>query len=356
MPIRKLKGFSLVEMMVALTIGLIILAAISYIFVASRLTYSTQDNLSRLQENARFAVHYLTRDIRLAGFSGCNEDHTSIKSQLDNTASAFAFAFRPTTAVEGINNITATSTWSPSAIAHGLNTATVSVVTGTDAITFRSASHIGDITLTKSMGTESEPLQVNSTVNLRQHDIVMIGDCINTDVFQVSNDPALTPGVIQHATGVTVPGPGNANATLSAKYLVENKTKFFRHLTRTYFIGNRIPNDNVPRLMVLENSGVGNSNAALELIEGVENMQILYGVDTDATPDGIPNIYVTASAVADWTRVRAVRIGLLMRTIAGNEEFINNETYQILDANFTAPSDRFQRRVFTLSGQLRNLL
>src|SRR3990172_2134951 len=114
MSFGKLKGFSLVEMMVALTIGLIILAAISYIFVASRLTYSTQDNLSRLQENARFAVHYLTRDIHLAGFAGCTDDHTSIMNQLDNASSTFAFAFRPTTAVEGIDNIAATSTWSPS--------------------------------------------------------------------------------------------------------------------------------------------------------------------------------------------------------------------------------------------------
>lgn len=80
------RGFSLVELMVAVTIGLIILAAVSGIFVTSKSTYNTTDSLARLQENARFAVHYLSRDIRMAGFAGCLDDLLSISSGLNGSS------------------------------------------------------------------------------------------------------------------------------------------------------------------------------------------------------------------------------------------------------------------------------
>jgi prepilin-type N-terminal cleavage/methylation domain-containing protein len=55
-------GFTLVELMVAVTIGLIILAAVSRIFVTSRASYKLDEGLARVQENGRFAVDFLTRE------------------------------------------------------------------------------------------------------------------------------------------------------------------------------------------------------------------------------------------------------------------------------------------------------
>ena len=66
-----MKGFSLVEIMVALGISLFILAGIGYVYTNSKQTYRVQDQLSRLQENGRLAFEYLTRDIRMAGYWGC---------------------------------------------------------------------------------------------------------------------------------------------------------------------------------------------------------------------------------------------------------------------------------------------
>ena len=61
-------GFSLVELMIAVVIGLFLVMVVGTLYVNSRTTYVAQDANSRLQENARFAVELLGREIRVAGY------------------------------------------------------------------------------------------------------------------------------------------------------------------------------------------------------------------------------------------------------------------------------------------------
>lgn len=62
------RGFSLIELMIALTIGLILSVVISQIFINTSTVFRSTDNLSRVQENARYALALLTREIRSASF------------------------------------------------------------------------------------------------------------------------------------------------------------------------------------------------------------------------------------------------------------------------------------------------
>ncbi len=66
--LRNQRGFTLVEIMVALLIGIVLLAGISQLLVGNRNTYRFQSNLSRLQENGRYALEMLSRNLRMAGF------------------------------------------------------------------------------------------------------------------------------------------------------------------------------------------------------------------------------------------------------------------------------------------------
>jgi prepilin-type N-terminal cleavage/methylation domain-containing protein len=79
-------GFTLVELMVAVTIGLIILAAVSQIFVTSRLSYKLEENLARVQENGRFAMEFLSRDLRMAGYAGCVNVNQALNASANYTA------------------------------------------------------------------------------------------------------------------------------------------------------------------------------------------------------------------------------------------------------------------------------
>ncbi|MEE4380295.1 MAG: PilW family protein [Candidatus Competibacteraceae bacterium] len=65
---KRQRGLTLVEIMVALTLGLLLIAGLLQLFVGSRQTYRAQENLSRLQENGRYALEYVNRTLRLAGY------------------------------------------------------------------------------------------------------------------------------------------------------------------------------------------------------------------------------------------------------------------------------------------------
>ena len=64
----KLKGFTLVEIMVALTLGLFVSAGILQILNVTRQTFRVQDQVLQLQEKGRFATEFMNRYIRLAGY------------------------------------------------------------------------------------------------------------------------------------------------------------------------------------------------------------------------------------------------------------------------------------------------
>ena len=82
------RGFSLVELMVALLIGLIISIGVVQIFGATRATYQLDESLARAQENGRFALEFLHQDIRHAGYAGCKRDTTV--AVFNNLASSVA--------------------------------------------------------------------------------------------------------------------------------------------------------------------------------------------------------------------------------------------------------------------------
>lgn len=93
------------------------------------------------------------------------------------------------------------------------------------------------------------------------------------------------------------------------------------------------------------------------LLDGVENMQILYGVDTNG--DRIANKYRTAANIAasnEWTRVVSVRVALLLSTVQGVTSDLDTAQYTLLNNTVDPVDDRLRRHVFTTTIALRNLL
>ncbi|MFB4368564.1 MULTISPECIES: PilW family protein [unclassified Pseudomonas] len=79
------KGFGLVEVMIAVTLGIVVVLGITQIFVSAKQSYLTQDATSRLQEDARYVLSRMVQDIRMAGMFGCLP-----VSALDNSPGDFA--------------------------------------------------------------------------------------------------------------------------------------------------------------------------------------------------------------------------------------------------------------------------
>jgi type IV pilus assembly protein PilW len=195
-------------------------------------------------------------------------------------------------------------------------------------------------------------------------------DCEATNIFQLgTSQPGVgTPAVytLDHGTGGTVP-PGNLTGALSKQYTVSGTNcaaspvdiMIFR--ARRYFVGQDLNGSpGLYRQIFDSNPNAANvfGEFAERLIDGVENMQILYGEDT--TGNRIPNAYLNATAVANWADVVTVKLALLFATV--DEDFTapldTKADYQLLNAAPFDPTptadDHRRRKIVEATIALRN--
>lgn len=67
----KSAGFSLVELMIGISLGLLLMTGVVQLFVTSKSGFTADQAVSRVQETGRLAIEFMSKDIRMAGFSGC---------------------------------------------------------------------------------------------------------------------------------------------------------------------------------------------------------------------------------------------------------------------------------------------
>jgi type IV pilus assembly protein PilW len=342
-------GLSLIELMIAIVIGVLLMAGTAGLLISNKRIYKEQNEMGRLQENARFAMEILIRDIRRAGYAGCVDRVNAVTNHLNN-AGADTYMGSFNVLVEGSE---AASNWYPS----NSNEAVADMVAGSDAITIKFFQPTGIATDT-TMNNASAEIDVDTPGVIQPGDIIALTDCDSADIMQITGITGTQ--ALQHQTGTMT--PGNATQALSKQYQDDSSVE--RLVVRRYFVGTN-PNTGETALFRLgpdtrdvdDIDGDGDTTEILpqEVIEGVENMQVLYGEDT-AGNDLIADTYVTADAVTNWNNVVSARISLLMRTI--KEDFtapLNTNVYNLLgtavDPN---PDDHRRRRVFTSTIDIRN--
>lgn len=320
------RGVSLVELMVAITLGMIVLAAVSTVFMNSRVNYATQESAARLQESARVAMHFLIRDIRLAGYYGCIDETTEIGITLngaDDSGFANGNPYNFATPIEGFDG--ASAAWYPSTV-----TAAVSGIddklASTDAILLRMADVSNPVNLTMEMPNTSAALQTSGGGGLRVGDIALISDCAQGAIFQITgpgDPPDAVSDTVVHNTGTG--SPGNSTKDLGKPF--DTRAQIMKFVQRVYYVKENARN--VPALYRQDFLG-GNPE---ELVEGIVDFQVLYGVDTNSPPDGIPNLYVRAQDASlntnwtNWTRIVSVRVDVEVKPVGTNTGTVQNRTF-----------------------------
>ena len=307
-PTRPQQGLTLVEIMIAITISAILMSGVLQIFVSNNQHYRTQEALSRLQENGRSAAHLITQEIRMADFWGCAGSTTNITDHLNLPPVGSS---NPVAPLEG--GIAGTND-------NGLN--------DSDTITLQGASGSGIRVNTHDVMPAIFSL---SSINhfLDNGDVVLVSDCQNADLFQVTDASSGTHANITVATGSGIPG----NARQPGTSYADGTAMMFKVHKITYAI--KTSASSQPALYRQHNG----SN--VEMIEGVENMQILYGEDTDNNKTA--NRYVASdTAGLVMNNVVSVRLTLTLRTIEDNV------------AGVTANGDRRIRRTYTTTITIRN--
>jgi len=342
---QKQSGLTLVEILVALVISLFLLGGIIQVFLGNKASYRFSDASSRVQENGRFALDQITTDVRMAGFFGCidmTQNADLVENHL-NTASANYDANRH----DFINlppiQITANA---------GLN--------ASDDLTVR-GSKPGQASVSTTLPMPgSGALQVTGNTVFNDNDIILITNCWTSDIFE-ANTATSAAGVttLTHTTAAPADTPGNVNLGACSGDHCLNSGELDNNLENAYTANNSSVYSLQNVTYSIQASASGNGEPALwrsenndnqELIEGVERMIVLYGIDNDG--DGTPNQYQDSAAAVNLNQVTAIRVFLVVRS---ERDFVldENQTYTLNGVDINAPDQRL-RQVFSVTIDLRN--
>lgn len=340
-------GFGLIELMLAMVLGLIVLAGVLVVFIAQRQVYQSSNSQALIQDanNALSAV--ITPVIRGAGFTGCGSIDTGVNSYVSvpaapltfNTNSAvqgFEATTMPTTLVDGVANDTVAAHWTPaldaSLVPHVEQGSDVLVLIGAQP----GKAAVGATVFTVGAMT------VNDASGFTPWQIVAVSDCGKSSVFQIVGVNTAT-NTLAYAVGPN----GTPLYPVGSQVIPIQQTVFF--------VGKGDAGQSAlyEGVMTIP-AGGGPSTAAWtfqEMVPGVSNMQVLYGIGVDRQTTQ----YVDAGAVTNWAAVTSVKLGFL---IEGNQASSNASTNQKLFALFgtalAVPVDSRLRHTFYMTVNTRN--
>ncbi len=346
LPTNKQTGLTLIEIMIAITLSLFLLGGLLQLVASNKQTYRVQDAMARVQENGRFSLHFLSKDIRMAGFMGCSNISGGGLTTTNNVdpskygadAAAAAASFDGNSAIVGYSYTTGTLPTELSDLGLVAGTDEGNIMDNTDVLFLRRAASCpgGNIeSHTNTVGSASMKIADNSICQIQQDDIVMVTNCETAEIFGVSNvilpaNPGDTYATIAHGSNNNL-SPQLANGYGADSFILKMKSEI-------YYIG--VGASGQPALFKRELAIGALTNQ--ELVEGVENMTILYGEDR-GTLDGTADAYVTAANVADMENVVSIRITATARTLEDN-----------IATTESADNDYRIRRSFTTTIGIRN--
>lgn len=400
----RVAGFTIVELLVAMALGMLLTVAMGFVYLTSKTAFSRQQQLSSIQQSVRSAFDFLSNDARMVGHFGCYTGSALAAPTFNSDLGTTTIANNFVDGVEGYEakNTTAgkltmsssnpadetdTSKWETN-VASGIATIPLSTIAGTgngltpgsDVLVIRTVSgrpirlaataNIGANQSTLSIETSSGGTSLcpnGSTAKVSGFcapsgsytgSYGLIANCSRARLFSVSSVAAGT-------------APSPSTLTLGASMgsdpqYTTDATEIFPVQTIVYYV-RRSSSGTTTSLYRRIFDGTQSAGLEQELIEGVESMQVTYGVDTTATPDGVVDTYVaakgptglSADSVTDWSRVVAVRVGLLARSTARIDPDMAaalpaSAPVNDVDVTYPTAGTKYDRRVFTTTIAVRN--
>lgn len=338
----RIRGFSLVELMVALLIGSFLIIGAVTVYTQSRNTYSVNETVARLQENARYAMSTLEPDIRLANYWGLMNDAELITGTVGNT---------PLPGAETTNDCGA-----------GFDIDLRRPIVGVNnnynlACAAGPAAGIPDPTFTRTPDT----IVVRHAAEARSP--------ANDGTLQIYS--TRQGGASRVFNDATAPG---APAALLNTPPFGQQAEVRDLVVRAYYVSAASSQARLPSLR--RQNLVGGVNPQFndeEILPGVEDLQIQFGIDPGADdngdgvvddddgngmPDrynGIVTRYVNpGDAALDTAQVVAVRLWLLVRAETPEVGFTNTRPFSYADVVNYQPNDSFRRLLVTRTIQIRN--
>ena len=329
------RGYSLVELMIAMAIGLVIVAAVLYVFASNRQSYRTTEGMSRIQENARISFELLARDIREAASVPCGNS-IPVADTLNGASIAGTTWVSWNNAIAGYDD-GATFPGAAFGTAAGSRATGLTVASTTyesDAIQVIRGTGVGQTVVSDAPGSATITLQGNtkldSTTDFSTGDIAMVCDYNQAAIFQITNVAGL---VLTHAATGTAPGNCSSrlgigltttwcdsNANTPARSFGANS--LLVHVAANgWYLGcngrgaasggadcTQDAGRSLYRTTLQSNGAGGVSMVSEEIIDGVRGLKIQYLTNTATN-------YVDASGVADWATVVSAKLQITLSTL-----------------------------------------
>lgn len=352
-------GFTLVELMVSLAISLFLVLGIFQVYIGTNNTDRTGQALARIQENGRFALSYLMRDLRLTGYQGCIDLDTMAVSVLAED-SEINEAIIPLQGfvIDGSGN------WSP---AKPTESGELDIDDGpindSDVIYIQHASSgFTDVTCPGNVCAKNLALPIDDwNDNISQGDTVIVTDCDNADMFRVTNDPSSqTAGNYSLAHSSTL-NTGTGDFSLDYEETASKQIRVMTFRSDAYYIKDTgrdsSSGDDIFGLFRYDRQ----QRTEFEIVEGIERLKILYG---EKLSSGNMRFVPADDANLDMDDVEAIRISVLATSNSRVKRFDDVVDYNMVGttiqpstvsgAAVTYVQDRRLRRAFTATIQLRN--
>ncbi|WP_082584504.1 PilW family protein [Noviherbaspirillum sp. Root189] len=344
-PFKRERGLSLVELMIAITLGLVLVAGVTTLISQQSSTSRELNNTSRQIENGRYAIQVLRDDIELAGYYGAyfnialDFPVAGASATLPDPCAASVAELDAAlpVAIQGYDSPTTV----PTALAACL--ADANHLSGTDILVIRRADT--NVTTLDPSGAGAEAGQAYIQAGLDTSKVfkrqVGIGpDTSEPRVFTLKKMDGAVADLHRFFVHIYYVSPCNKPATGTTCSGASDDN------------GNPIPT--LKRLALGVSAG---STAFINtpLVEGIQNVQFDYGIDKDN--DGAPDYYTTGTyaqdgstelVATDWWNVMTVRAHILSRNPDASGGYTDDKTYSLgLEGNVGPFDDRYKRHVFS---------
>ena len=290
----------MVELMVAMALGLFLLFALVEILINGKDSFGSANHLSRLQENGRIATNLVVSDLKRAGYMGGNSDIPNIFGTSGQAAPAATCATGDTSWARMITQPV-----------FGLNDSNAGYACIPDATYLR-----GDVVTVRYAAPWVE------TGALTANRLYLRSSLFEGKIFTGSNQA--------NAINIVGDQPQSVRQLMAHSYFVGDSGRTCGGAAVPSLFRARLADNGQP---VVD-----------ELLPGVENFQAQYGVDGQ---------YLDADAVTDWDEVDTVRVWLLVRAECSENGFTDGRTYNMGDAAYT-PGNSFRRQLYSSVVMIRN--
>jgi type IV pilus assembly protein PilW len=324
------RGLTLIELMISVVLGLVLIGGVLSIFVSTNQTATLNDNLMRVQENARGAFDLMARDIREAGQNPCGA-RKNVANLLRSSSVIPVWSAWHLGTLRGYDN-----TQDETGI-KGFGTTTNARVSGTDAVLVIKTDSDEKTVETHDMGSTTLTLTTGS--NFKEMDIAFVCDALSSAIFQINDispDSGASKGKnLDHQKDGTnmncddFLGPAatpSSCPTVSKTFAVSSFTpeiKIAPLSSSFWYVGNSSNGKRSLYRSVITRSGTGGNTIIMspeEIIPDVQDLQVTY-LTRDGTTGALATNWVAASSITDWAddnttaQVVAARLDLTLQTV-----------------------------------------